>query len=53
VPDAFKNLSEEQFLAKYGFDKNSKNLVFSCRSGKRAEAAIDNLKGVIPTENVR
>jgi len=40
IPDAFRNLSEEEFKAKYGFCKRDEALVFSCRSGKRAEAAI-------------
>ncbi|CAG7834728.1 unnamed protein product [Allacma fusca] len=44
VPDVFKNLSDEEFASRFGFNKkSSKPLVFSCRSGRRAEAAIDNL----------
>jgi len=43
IPDAFRNLTEEEFKGKYGFSKrdaDAGSIVFSCRSGKRAEAAI-------------
>jgi len=43
IPDAFRNLSDDQFKEKYGFAKNADNLVFSCRSGRRAEAAINHV----------
>jgi len=43
IPDAFRNLSDDQFKEKYGFAKNAENLVFSCRSGRRAEAAINHV----------
>jgi len=41
VENALKNLSSEEFFNRYGRQKPSKNfpLVFSCRSGKRSEAA--------------
>jgi len=43
IPDAFRNLTDDQFKEKYGFAKNADNLVFSCRSGRRAEAAINHV----------
>ncbi|ODN06130.1 Heat shock protein 67B2 [Orchesella cincta] len=43
IPDAFRNLTDDQFKEKYGFAKNAGNLVFSCRSGRRAEAAINHV----------
>jgi len=45
IPDAFRNLSDEEFKGKYGFSKNDDSVVFSCRSGKRAEAAINHVYG--------
>ncbi|OXA46018.1 putative thiosulfate sulfurtransferase, mitochondrial [Folsomia candida] len=49
IPDAFRNLSNEEFSSKYGFSKNDDNLVFSCRSGRRAEAAINHVFGGDPS----
>jgi len=43
IPDAFRNLSDDEFKGKYGFCKKDDNLVFSCRSGRRAEAAINHV----------
>lgn len=42
-------LTEEEFLNKYHFTlpaKDAENVVISCRSGKRAAAAIELLKGM-------
>jgi len=49
IPDAFRNLSDEEFKKKYGFSKNDENLVFSCKSGRRAEAAINHVYGGDPS----
>jgi len=43
IVETFRNLSDTEFQEKFGFEKSAQNLVFSCRSGRRAEAAIETL----------
>ncbi len=52
LEDAFK-MTDDAFQVKYGFDKASPNLCFSCQAGRRAQAAIEKLKGVLPEKNMK
>jgi len=56
LQDLLHMLTEDEFIARFGFNlannksAEDKTIIFSCRSGKRAEAAIESIRSRVQKE---